>query len=63
MVILKELWIKDIHDQEVKSTYQYILDLRERLESTLELAQDNLKKAPERHKVYFDKKARVRNMK
>ena len=63
MAILKELWTKDIHDQEVKSTYQYILDLRERLESTWELAQENLKKASERHKIYFDKKARVLNMK
>lgn len=63
MTILKELWTKEIQDQQVKSTYQYVLDLRERLESTWELAQENLKKATHRHKVYFDKKARVRNMK
>ncbi|XP_062590636.1 uncharacterized protein LOC134252230 [Saccostrea cucullata] len=63
MTILKELWTKEIPDQQVKSTYLYILDLRERLESTWELAQENLKRASQRHKVYFDKKARVRNMK
>ncbi|XP_062572789.1 uncharacterized protein LOC134234761 [Saccostrea cucullata] len=63
MTILKELWTEKIPDPQVKSTYQYILDLRELLESTWELAQENLKRASERHKVYFDKKARVPNMK
>lgn len=30
--LLKELWTKDIPDEQTKSTYQYILELKERLE-------------------------------
>ena len=41
--ILRELWTKDIDEHEVKSSYQYVLDLRERLEDTLKLAQEQLK--------------------
>ena len=63
MAILKELWTNDIKDPEIKSTYQYVFDLRDRLESTCELAHQNLEKASRRHKIYFDKKAMTRNMK
>ena len=38
MNILRELWAKDIDEHEVKSSYQYVLDLPERLEVTLKLA-------------------------
>ena len=37
MHILRESWTKDIDEHEVKSSYQYVLDLRERLEDTLKL--------------------------
>ena len=42
MQVLRELWTKDIKDPQVHTTYQYVLDLRERLESTVSLAQQNL---------------------
>ena len=32
MAILKELWSKDIQDPQVKTTYQYVVDLRHRLD-------------------------------
>ena len=32
MAILKELWSEEITDEQVSSTYQYVIDLRERLE-------------------------------
>ena len=39
MTILKELWLGETEDDsEVKSTYQYILDLRQRLEDTCQMA-------------------------
>ena len=41
MHILHEQGTKDIDEHEMKSSYQYVLDLRERLEDTLKLAQDN----------------------
>ena len=63
MTILKELWTNDIQDPQIKSTYQYVIDLRERLESTCQLARENFAKASKRHKVYYDRKARSRNMK
>ena len=42
MQVLRELWTKDTEDSRVRTTYQYVLDLRERLESTVSLAQQNL---------------------
>ena len=43
MHILLELWTKDIDEHEVKSNYQYVLDLRECLADTLKLTQEQLK--------------------
>lgn len=63
MGILKELWTKEIDDPKVKSTYQYVLDLRERLETTAELARENLEKASQRHAKFFNKSTRARNIK
>ena len=63
MCILRELWTKDIADSEVKTTYQYIVDLRERLETTSQMARDNLEAASSRYKKYYNKKAKDRDMK
>lgn len=63
MTILKELWTKEIKDPEVKTTYQFMLDLRDRLESTFELAHHMLEESSRRQKKYYDRKARLRNMK
>ena len=38
MNILKDLWTAEIDSDETKTTYQYIVDLRERLENTCKLA-------------------------
>jgi transposase InsO family protein len=62
MMILKELWTKDIEEPEVKSSYQYVLDLRERLEETTKLANDALKVAQGRYKHYYDRRARPRHL-
>ena len=63
MMILKELWTKEISDEDTKSTYQYILDLRERLEETCEIAQEQLKKARKHQRKHYNKRTRVRQMK
>ncbi|XP_064103315.1 uncharacterized protein LOC135213265 [Macrobrachium nipponense] len=39
MTVLKELWTKEETMPDVKSTYQYVIDLKERLSRTCELAQ------------------------
>ena len=36
--ILKELWTKEQEAEEVKTTYQYVVDLRNRLEETCQFA-------------------------
>ena len=59
MAILKELWT-EIPEEEVKTTYQYVLDLRDRLESTCEIARSVLEKSSLRYKKHFDVRARER---
>ena len=62
MQILRELWTKEITDPEIRTTYQYVLDLRERLEDTCNLAAENLKTAKKRYAKYFNRRARDRQM-
>ena len=56
MTILRELWVNDTPDEERVQTYEYILDLRNRIGQTCELARDNLRDAQGKHKVHFDQK-------
>ena len=58
--ILKQLWTKELEDEEVKTTYQYVVDIRERLEDTIQLVQDELRKNSKRYKQYADSKAKYR---
>ena len=43
--ILKKLWTKEVNIPEVKSSYEYVTELRERLEDSLKLAQEELEKS------------------
>jgi hypothetical protein len=63
VTILKELWSGKTDDDEIKTTYQYVLDLQERLEETCRLAQENLAKSSRRYQKYYDRKARARSFK
>ena len=62
MAILKELWSKEGTDREVTHTYQYVLDLRNRIEETCDLAHEFLQSAQTRYKKHFDRKARMRSL-
>ena len=42
MLILKELWTKEVEEPQVKNSYQYVFELREKLEDTLKLAHTEL---------------------
>ena len=44
MQILKELWSVEEHDERVLVTYQYVIELRQRLEQTCKLVQDSVRK-------------------
>ena len=59
--ILRELWTHEIDEKEVKLSYQYVLDLRERLSDTLKLAKKQLESSQARQKKYFDKKTKARH--
>ena len=63
MMILKELWSGLDLDEEVRSTYQYVMELRERLEDTCNLAHQVLTQNKLKQKRWFDKKARNRSFK
>ena len=60
ITILKELWSEDISEDEVKTTYQYVLDLQDRLESTCSVAKTELEKSSRKYKKHFDVKAKER---
>lgn len=59
MQILKELWTKAV-ESELQSTYQYVLDLRNKLAETCQIARNSLEEAQGIYKNYYDKKARNR---
>jgi len=58
MSILRELMTNEKVEPEVKTTY--VLDLKDRLQSTCELAQIELQKSQIRQKKYYDRKTKVR---
>nr|KAG5692084.1 hypothetical protein BaRGS_029544 [Batillaria attramentaria] len=58
--ILKEAWTHD-SEEEVKTSVQYVLDLRDRLEAMSQLAQKNLGRSAERYAAAFDRKAKPRH--
>ncbi|GFN86556.1 Zinc finger protein [Plakobranchus ocellatus] len=60
MHILRELWTKEIDEPDVKSSYEYVLNLRERLNDTLKIAREELEKAQGRQKHYYDRTAKRR---
>ena len=59
MFILKELWIKEVEALEVKNSYQYVFELREKLEDTLKIAHEELQKVQQKGKHYHDRKTKV----
>ncbi|XP_041461733.1 uncharacterized protein LOC121413037 [Lytechinus variegatus] len=58
--ILKELWTGEAETAETKSTYQYILDLRNRIDETCRNAHTQLQKSSERYARYYNQKAKHR---
>ncbi len=57
--ILKELWTNEEGEEEVKTTYQFVLDLKSRLEDTCRFAQEALKQSSQTYKKYFDRQLQV----
>ena len=61
--VLKELWTEQNSDPETKTTYQYILDLQNRIADTCEFAQKELAKVRERNHRRFNAKSKLRTFK
>ena len=62
LTILRELWTSDKDNPEVRSTYQYVIDLKEKLSTTCEMVQQALEKSSKRYKRYYDAKAKPRSL-
>lgn len=62
LTILRELWANEEIEAETKTTYTYVLELRERLEQTCKLAHESLRAAKQRDKEYYDRKTRERKL-
>ena len=60
MTLLKKIWTGEDEDPEVKTAYQYVIDLRDRVEETCELAKTELAKVQTRNKNYYDRRTRER---
>ena len=61
--ILKELLIKPQLDQELQSSYAYVLDLRQRLEKCANIAYENADVNLEKYETYFDVRSEDRKFK
>ncbi|XP_075539731.1 uncharacterized protein LOC142574564 [Dermacentor variabilis] len=62
MAVLKELWTNPRLDNDMKSSYEYIMELRQRLERTCAIATQELTKAKQQQKTYYDRKAKMREL-
>ena len=47
----------------MKNSYQYVFELREKLEDTLKIAHEVLRKAQQKGRHYYDCKTKVRKFK
>lgn len=61
MSILKELWSGESLQPIVRSTYEYVFELRNRLQDTCELAQASLARSKVKQKRLYDRKAKQRS--
>lgn len=60
--VLRELWANEDVDRDKKTTYEHVLDLRNRLEGTCKLAHAELERAVFMQKEYFDHKSKRREL-
>ena len=58
---MKELWSEEEEVPEVTTNYQYVLEMRERLDETMKLAQAELEKNQGRNKNLYIRKAKKRS--
>jgi len=62
MTLLKRIWADEDEDPEVKTLYQYVVDLRDRVEETCKMAKVELAKVQVRNQKYYNKRTRDRKL-
>ncbi|XP_068240734.1 uncharacterized protein [Palaemon carinicauda] len=57
--LLRELWENEDNaiEDSTRTTYEYVVDMRERLQDTCRLAQEELERARDKYQCYYDKNA------
>jgi len=63
LALLKELWEGNVDEPETRTAYEYVLNLRERLEETCKMASSELQNAQEVAQRYYDLRTRERKLK
>ena len=63
MYILREIWTEEQRVPETWKEYDYVFNLRNKLEDTCKLAQESLDLSQRRYKRYFDQHSRFRTLK
>ena len=63
MAILKELWTNEEEEGETKTVYQYVIDLRDKIEETCKIAQEELSKVQHRNPKYYNRKTKMKDLK
>ena len=59
--LLKEAWMGEEQVPQSQNSLTYVLEMREKLKSMAELAQQNLEQAQQRQRTYYDKRAKARS--
>jgi transposase InsO family protein len=60
--VLRQIWTEEEESEEVKTTAQYIVDLRNKMEETCQIARENLCQASKKQAKYFNRTARHRQL-
>ena len=62
MEILQELWTGETIHDETRTTCEYVINLRDTLETIMKLAQDNIAGAQRKHKFCYDKRTKSKDI-
>jgi hypothetical protein len=63
MELLRKYWTQKESEGDGKHVYKYVIDLKQRLQQTCELAQNALRKCQQRQKMYYDRKSKPKSLK
>ncbi|XP_075749312.1 uncharacterized protein LOC142814437 [Rhipicephalus microplus] len=60
LMVLREVWSNTELKEKQKSSYVYLLELRDKLEETCRIARESLAEAQASYKKYYDRRSRKR---